>query len=285
MKFEPIDLTPYNGYRIRSTARRGIVPDGEQALIEALRTYPSATIIGSGHNLILSQAHYEQTFIILNLVHASPETLEIEGCRLSAYAGLSMLNLSLAALQYALAGLEMFYDIPSSLGGAIVMNAGANGQDIAPLVDSVRVFDRNSGSVRTLEAEELGHGYRTSVFHKRQDLVILSANLVLERGDASIIRQRMEQVKEVRWQKQPRDRPNAGSVFKRPAGRFVGPMLDELGLRGMTLGGAQVSTKHSGFIVNAGNATGADVLELIAFIQDKVRTHFGVDLQPEQVVV
>lgn len=282
---EPFDLTCHNGYRVAATARRGIVPANAAELVKALRAEPDAIIIGSGHNLILGRAHYEDTFVVVSVDDLDESVCTFNGDTLTAYAGVSMKSLSVLAMEHGLAGLEMFYDIPSSLGGAVVMNAGANGEEIKDLLVDVTVFDRATGEVATLRCDEVGYGYRQSIFQQRRELIVLSATLRLLAGDRAAILERMETIRAARWAKQPRDFPNAGSVFKRPPGRYVGQLMDELGLKGHRVGGAELSTKHGGFIVNTDGATGQDILELIAHIKSVVKQRFGIDLQQEQVVI
>jgi len=285
MKEAAFDLSLRNGYRVQARAKHGVVPFGEDALIGALRAHPQARLIGAGYNIILSKSRYDESFIVVSLPAHMQTGAQFAGRRLRAYAGTSMLDLSIAAQRLGLSGLEMFYDIPSSLGGAVVMNAGANGLEICELLVSVRAFDRSTGDILELRAGDLDYGYRRSLFQARPSLVVLSAELELRQGDPDEVRVTMERIKETRWRKQPRDLPNAGSVFKRPPGRFVGQMLDELELRGLTIGGAQISTKHSGFIVNLGGATGADILALIEEVRKRVYAHFQIDLVREQVII
>lgn len=282
---EPFDLTSHNSYRVAATARRGIVPANSDELLEALRAEPEAIIIGSGHNLILGRAHYDATFVVVSIDGLDEKVCTLNGDTLTAYAGVSMTPLSVLAMEHGLAGLEMFYDIPSSLGGAVVMNAGANGEEIKDLLVDVTVYDRATGEVSTLRCDEVGYSYRQSIFQQRRELIVLSATLRLRAGKRDEILERMESIKAARWAKQPRDFPNAGSVFKRPPGRYVGQLMDELGLKGHRVGGAQLSTKHGGFIVNTDGATGRDILELIAHIKAVVKRRFGIDLQQEQVVI
>jgi len=282
---EPFDLTCRNSYRIAAEARRGIVPANAAELVEALRAEPDAIVIGSGHNLILRSARYDDTFIVASVADLNDDVCALKEDTLTAYAGVSMTPLSILAMEHGLAGLEMFYDIPSSLGGAVVMNAGASGEEIKDVLTDVTVFDRAKGIILTLRRDDIGYAYRQSIFQQRPELIVLSATLTLKAGNRGQILERMESIKEARWAKQPRDLPNAGSVFKRPPGYYVGQMMEELDLKGHRVGGAQLSSKHGGFIVNLDQASGADILELIAHIKAVVSQRFGIDLQQEQVII
>jgi UDP-N-acetylmuramate dehydrogenase len=180
--------------------------------------------------------------------------------------------------------LEWAVGIPGSVGGAITMNAGAYGGDIASLVNRVEVAS-SDGSTRWIPVEELAFSYRHSLFTERDDLLILSVELHMAQGDKATIKSLMDTRSAEREAKQPLDLPSAGSAFRRPPGYYVGSMIQELGLKGFKVGAAQISPKHAGFIVNTGGATAADVLALMRMIQDKVKAAFGVDLEPEVVVI
>ena len=188
------------------------------------------------------------------------------------------------ALAEGLSGLEWAVGIPGSVGGAITMNAGAYGGDIASLVNRVEVAS-SDGSTRWIPVEELAFSYRHSLFTERDDLLILSVELHMAQGDKATIKSLMDTRSAEREAKQPLDLPSAGSAFRRPPGYYVGSMIQELGLKGFKVGAAQISPKHAGFIVNTGGATAADVLALMRMIQDKVKAAFGVDLEPEVVVI
>lgn len=189
------------------------------------------------------------------------------------------------AQKHSLSGAEFFYDIPSSVGGAVVMNAGTKEGETKNILSKVRYLDLVDIQVKERHNEDLQLTYRNSVFQKQKDKVILKAWFQLQVGDAEEIKTIMEASKARRWEKQPREYPNCGSVYKRPPGRFVGPMLDELGLKGYRVGGAEISKKHSGFIINLGNATGEDILAIIKHTREQVKTTFGVDLEVEQRII
>lgn len=207
-----------------------------------------------------------------------------DGNRLKVWAGSLLGQVVEASATLGLSGLEFAAGIPGSMGGAVTMNAGAYGSDISALVTRVQVAALD-GSIDFMSASSLDFSYRHSYFSHRDDLLILSAELALVKGDTAQIRQTISKHLEDRRDKQPLDLPSAGSVFKRPDGKFVGQMIEMLGLKGVSCGGAMVSPKHAGFIVNTGNATARDVLTLMGLIQKKVYEEFGVMLEPEIVVI
>jgi len=230
----------------------------------------------------LSKDYYDKEFIILNDCF---DIIEINGTALIAETGATLLQLSETALKHGLTGLEIFYDIPSSVGGAVVMNAGTKEGEIKDILIKVRYLDLTDLQIREITKEDIGFEYRNSFFQKHTSKIVLKAWFQLAKGNPKEIKAKMEQTKQTRWAKQPREYPNCGSVFKRPPGRFVGPMLDELGMKGFAIGGAKISGKHSGFIINTGNATGKDILAAIAEAQKRVREKFGVDLEVEQRII
>jgi UDP-N-acetylmuramate dehydrogenase len=189
------------------------------------------------------------------------------------------------ALAHNLSGLEVLYDIPSSIGGSIVMNAGAYDEDISHIIKDVTFWDQSDQNIRTLPKEALHLSYRNSIFQQDKRKLILQANLVLRESNKNDIKYKMDTIKARRWEKQPREYPNAGSVFKRPQGRYVGPMLDALQLKGYSYNGFRVSPKHSGFIEKVGCGNGADLLHLITDIQAKVSEAFDVKLELEQRII
>jgi UDP-N-acetylmuramate dehydrogenase len=278
------DLTDFNGYRLKSTCNRAFFPETEKDILFIYKNYPGIKILlGSGHNIILSESHYETYFIIIRENFSVIE--EINNNEISVQAGTSTVKLCEYALSKELSGLEAFYDIPSTIGGAIVMNAGASGEEIKDFLIKVRYLDLQDNVVKELSKEEIEFEYRNSFFQKNKDKIVLKAWFNLPFGDYKSIKEKMENIKAVRWAKQPRDFPNCGSVFKRPQGKFVGPMIEELGLKGFKIGGAQISKKHAGFIVNCGNATGKDIIDLINEVKKRVYDKFGLLLEVEQRII
>lgn len=281
---EYLDLTPYNSYRLKAICRKAYFPESE-ADIQEIFTGSGAIkkiILGSGHNVILSKSSYEDEFVIFS---GNFERVEVKGDEIFAEAGVSMYDLSVKALEYELSGLELFYDIPSSLGGAVVMNAGASGEEIKDLLVKVRYYDPIADQFAEIEQAEMDFEYRNSFFQRNPHLIITQAWLQLRKGDKAAVEEKMERNRETRWAKQPKEFPNAGSVFKRPKGHFVGALMDELGLKGYTVGGAKISEKHGGFIVNFNEATGEDILSVIAHAQGRVRDKYNIELEIEQRII
>lgn len=286
MKIENnFDLTNYNSYRIKAICNRAFFPENEADFVEIFKDsgLDNKVIIGGGYNIIFSKDRYEEDFIIVGESYSSI-TLE-EGNIVVCEAGVSTIELTEFAHANSLSGVEIFYDIPSSLGGAVVMNAGASGEEIKDILVKVRYLDLADMQVKEIYKADIGYEYRNSLFQRETNQVVLKVWLQLQPGDAEEIKNKMETVKEARWAKQPKEYPNAGSVFKRPPGYYVGPMIDELQLKGYRIGGAEVSKKHGGFIINVDHATGQDIIGVIKHVQSKVRERFNVDLEIEQRII
>ncbi|TXE18868.1 UDP-N-acetylmuramate dehydrogenase [Psychroserpens burtonensis] len=282
--YKDFDLTNYNSYRLKSKCKTAYFPENEEDVVELYKSKKTFILLGSGHNLILSETYYDACFLIFN---GNFDTIEVNKATniINAEAGATIFKVSETAEEHSLTGVEFFYDIPSSVGGAVVMNAGTKEGETKNILNKVRYLDLSDMLVKEKYNEDLEFEYRNSLFQKQKDKIILKAWFQLTTGNPVTIRKIMDESKERRWSKQPREHPNSGSVFKRPPGKFVGPMLDELGLKGHTIGGAQVSEKHSGFIVNINKATGDDILSLIKHIQKKVKERFDINLEVEQRII
>ena len=233
-------------------------------------------VLGRGSNLLVSDKGYRG--VILSIYKDFQKT-EIQGETVTVQAGVLLTTLSGKVLDASLTGLEFASGIPGTIGGAVVMNAGAYGGEMQDIVRKVTVLDQD-GEVRTLTCGEMQFGYRTSLA-KKKGYIVLGAELTLKQGEKEKIREEMQTLKAKRIEKQPLEFPSAGSTFKRPEGYFAGKLIMDAGLRGAAVGGAQVSEKHCGFVVNTGNATAADVRELMRQVQGKVQEQFGVHLEPE----
>ncbi len=282
--YDSFDLTNNNSYRLNAICKRAIFPENEQDIRDIFREKNNNRIIlGGGYNVILEKEIYEEDFIIFSTPFSKIEIPQ-EDCLLCA-AGCDMKDISEFALQKGLSGLEIFYDIPSSLGGAVVMNAGAGGEDIKGLLVKVWYYNPVTDSFEVITKDEIGFEYRNSFFQKNPNMVICKALLQLNKGDKSTIKAKMEALKAARWFKQPREYLNAGSVFKRPKGKFVGPMIEELNLKGFGIGGAKISEKHGGFIINYNNAKGKDIVAIISHVKTKVMEKFLIDLEVEQKII
>ncbi len=276
-------LAAYNTFGIDARARHMWEPHDVDGLRAALATDPPAAkvILGRGSNVILTRQRYQDLgFVILGERLAR---IEIVGRSLRAQAGASVDAICERAADAGLAGLEDLYGLPGSIGGAVWMNAGAYGSEIFDRVATVRSLRRDDGELRERRTADIPHGYRRSAFQDWPE-VVLEVELALAPGAPSAIRARMAEVANRRRAKQPLDLPNAGSVFKRPGPEtYVGPMIEALGFKGHRVGGAAVSERHAGFIVNQGGATGADILALIGEIRAAVKAAYGCELECEQM--
>lgn len=233
-------------------------------------------VLGRGSNLLVSDQGIREVVIKIGqnlsqcVVHN--ETLEIE-------AGAALIDLAKEAQKYSLSGLEFASGIPGTVGGAVFMNAGAYDDEIKDILEEVLVLTA-SGDLLIRKKEELELGYRSSIMQKNGE-IILKASFKLQKGNQEAIEHRMNELKQKREKSQPLELPSAGSVFKRPLGHYTGKLIQDANLKGYQIGGAQVSQKHAGFIVNTGQATSSDVLNLIKHIQREVKNLFGVELETE----
>ena len=233
-------------------------------------------VLGNGSNLLVSDEGYRG--LVLQL-YRNFNDIQVNGETITVQSGAMLAAVARTAYQNSLTGLEFASGIPGTIGGAVVMNAGAYGGEMKHVLREVTVLTKD-GEVLAIPAKALELGYRTSVIPKN-GWIVLGAVLQLKKGDPEQILARMEELKEQRITKQPLDLPSAGSTFKRPEGYFAGKLIMDAGLRGFTVGGAQVSEKHCGFVVNRGNATAADVWELICEVKRRVKERTGVELEPE----
>lgn len=233
-------------------------------------------ILGNGSNLLVSDKGYRGAIIRL---WKNFSDISVKDCCITAKAGALLSKVAAEALEEGLTGMEFASGIPGTIGGAVFMNAGAYGGEMKDIIKEVKVLD-DQGEIRVLSNEEMKLGYRTSIV-KEKGYTVLSAVLQLKKGEVSVIRETMEDLKNRRTSKQPLDMPSAGSTFKRPEGYFAGKLIMDSGLRGFSVGGAQVSEKHCGFVVNKGGATAEDVTALIREVQRRVKEKFGVELETE----
>jgi UDP-N-acetylmuramate dehydrogenase len=233
-------------------------------------------VIGNGSNLLVGDKGIRGLVIEMN---GDRENITVEGDVLTAGAGVLLAKAAHVAAEYGLSGMEFAAGIPGTLGGAVVMNAGAYGGEMKDILSSVTVLDRK-GQFLELSAEELKLGYRRSCIPEN-GYIVTKVMLRLSHGDREQILVQMEQLKQQRVKKQPLEYPSAGSTFKRPEGYFAGKLIMDAGLRGYQVGGAQVSEKHCGFVINRGDATAADIRRLMQEVSDRVEKQFGVALEPE----
>ena len=238
-------------------------------------------VIGNGSNLLVKDEGVKA--LIIKITNKFSD-VQVNDKYIKAEAGCSVPKLSQIARQNSLTGLEFACGIPGSIGGGIRMNAGAYGGEMVNIVDKVGYLDENANLVE-ISGSDANFSYRHSMFVEHPEYVVVYAIFKLENGNIEEITSKMEANMNSRKEKQPIEYPNFGSVFKRPEGYFVGKLVDDCGLKGYSIGGAQISTKHSGFIINTGNATCKDVLDLISYIKGRVFEKFGVKLEEEVVIL
>lgn len=235
------------------------------------------TVIGNGSNILVGDKGIRGVVIELS---GNMNRCVVEGTKIYAESGIKLGGLASAALNANLTGIEFASGIPGTFGGALYMNAGAYGGEMKDVVESVTYYDIENEEIVTIPVDECSYGYRKSIFTSGGK-IILSAVLNLEQGNYDDIKQRMAELTKKRNDKQPIDKPSAGSTFKRPEGYFAGTLIQEAGLKGKRIGGAEVSEKHAGFIINNGGATAEDVKSLIEYVKGEVNQKFGVTLEPE----
>ena len=235
-------------------------------------------ILGNGSNLLVGDRGYSGIVVKLDDGNGS---ITVEGERMKVSAGTLLGKAAMEAKENSLTGMEFASGIPGTIGGAIVMNAGAYGGEMKQIVESVEVMNRE-GEILVLDNDTMEFGYRTSVI-KSRPFVILETVLALKKGDKEEIGAKMEELAKQRREKQPLEYASAGSTFKRPEGYFAGQLIMDAGLRGFSIGGARVSEKHCGFVINSGNATAADIREVIEEVQQCVKAKFGVALEREVI--
>jgi UDP-N-acetylmuramate dehydrogenase len=231
--------------------------------------------IGNGSNLLVKDGGIRGVVIKLTRLN----NVEVKGERITVQSGAWLISVSMQALKEGLKGLEFACGIPGSVGGAVTMNAGAYDGDMSKVIESALIID-DKGNIRTLTYEELELGYRMSAILK-YGYTVIEVTLKLVHGEYDKIKHRMDELTFRRTDKQPLEYPSAGSTFKRPEGHFTGALIEECGLKGISIGGAAVSEKHAGFIINKNNATASDILNLIEHVENTVREKFGVQLHTE----
>ncbi|KXB70858.1 UDP-N-acetylmuramate dehydrogenase [Peptoniphilus sp. DNF00840] len=275
----------HTSFCVGGPAKLLIKPNDEVALVEILKSIKKNNykyyILGNCTNIIVRDKGFDG--IIIKLKNKLNDVKKVSDKEIYAGTGASMKKISEFAMENSLTGLEFAHGIPGSLGGAVVMNAGAYDGEIKNVVKSVRLLDEDL-KVIEVPGDEMNFSYRHSLVQER-DLIVLGATFSLEDGDKNEIREKYEDFDQRRADKQPLDMPSAGSTFKRPTGYFAGKLIDDSGLRGFTHKGAGISEKHCGFVVNKNKATARDVLETIEIVQKVVRDKFGVTLEREVKII
>lgn len=277
-------LSRHTSFRIGGPADVLLMPHSVEDVSRIVRIARGAgvpfTVIGNGSNLLVRDGGLRG--VVLKIAE-NLARVEFQGTTGRAQSGALLAQVSRGAALHGLAGLEFAVGIPGTIGGGAMMNAGAYGGEMKDVVTRVTVVDEH-GDLRTLEAPELQFNYRRSIL-QTQPWIVLDVEMELRPDDPERVLARMSYNQYLRESKQPLEWPSAGSVFKRPPGKYVGPMVEQLGLKGYTIGGAQVSEKHSGFMINRGEATAADVLALIQHVREQVQAEFDVWLETEVRII
>lgn len=277
-------MSRHTSFKIGGPADLLAMPTSEDELRRLLAKAQDAgvpvTLIGNGSNLLVRDKGVRGLVIKLGNMLTD---IKIDGSTITFGSGVALSMAAKTAANNALTGMEFAVGIPGSIGGAVYMNAGAYDGEMSNVVDSVRVMDM-AGNIKEMTAADLQFGYRKTAL-QNSGLIVTAVTVAMQRGDVDAINAKMADFSQRRISKQPLEMPSAGSMFKRPPGYFAGTLIDQTGLKGYSVGGAQVSTKHAGFVVNTGGATAADVLQLIRDVQDKVLAAHGVLLQPEVLVI
>lgn len=275
-----VPLSEYTSFKIGGPARVLVSPATEQEIQQTLaiaRTHEVPVfVLGNGTNLLVSDEGYSGMILHIGKNYSD---IAVEGNRIHAQAGALLSRTARQAFLHGLSGMEFAAGIPGSIGGAVSMNAGAYGGEMKDILTEVTLMDRQ-GNIFTLPAAEMDLSYRHSCVFDR-DYIVLSATMELTEGNQDAIEARMNELAKARKSKQPLEYPSAGSTFKRPVGYFAGKLIQDAGLKGFSVGGAQVSEKHSGFVINTGGATAADVTALITEVRRRVYEEAGVMMEPE----
>lgn len=278
-------MSEHCSFKIGGPARLMLLPSSAEEAASALAILRSSgaqvLIVGSCTNLLIPDEGYPGAVVRMSKPASSMELLDAE--RIRAQAGATLNALAVFAARHGLTGLEFAHGIPGSVGGGVAMNAGAYGGEMRDVLESAEYVDAD-GVISTLSGDALGLSYRHSAFSDT-DKLITSAVFRLTPGDGEAVRARMNELIEKRRASQPLDMPSAGSTFKRPKTGYAAALIDEAGLKGLSVGGAMVSTKHAGFVVNAGGATYSDVIELMREVRRRVYEFSGVLLEPEVKII
>ncbi|GAA0086959.1 UDP-N-acetylmuramate dehydrogenase [Clostridium sp. MB05] len=277
------EMKNYVHFRVGGPADILLIPESKDQVIKTIENCREKNIpfyvVGNGSNLLVKDGGLKGVVIKLNEV----KNIKIVGDIVEAECGAMLKDVSNTALKSSLTGFEFACGIPGTVGGAVFMNAGAYNGEIAHVIESAEVID-DKGNIITLSKDDLELGYRSSIVMKK-NYIVLSARFKLQNGDEDQIKNAVNDLTNKRESKQPLEYPSAGSTFKRPEGYFAGKLIQDAGLKGYSIGGAAVSEKHSGFVINKNGATAKDILDLISYIQDEVKRQFNVELHPEVRII
>jgi len=282
--YENANLKRYNTYRLETICKYLVFPKNKEELRilikELSKNEEKYLVLGNGSNVIFKNAYYDGVIILLNKLN----NLTITGEILQVGAGYSLPKLAIETANRGLTGLEFASGIPGFVGASIAMNAGAYNSSMSEVIETVEVLDKNFEFI-TIKKEDLDFQYRSSIFKKEPKYIIVSATIRLATGDKEEILKKMTKRRLKRFESQPLDKPSAGSIFRNPEGFHSGELIEKSGLKGYSIGGAQVSEKHANFIVNNGNATGKEIVELIQKVKETVKQKYNVDLILEQIII
>lgn len=281
---ENVSMREYTTYKVGGEALALVLPRNEKELIKLLKFLKKNNIkkkvIGNGSNLLFSEKTYEGVLIKLDKF----DYMNVNRCNIVVGAGYNLIKLAMKAARYGMTGLEFAAGIPGTIGGAVYMNAGAYKSDMGYIVREVKVLTPDF-EIITMKNKDMDFHYRTSFLQKNPDYICLEATIKLAKGNKELIMEVINDRKARRLESQPLEYPSAGSVFRNPEGDFAGRLIEEIGYKGKSIGGAQVSEKHANFIINTGNATGDEVRALIEEIKDKVKEEYNIELKCEQEFV
>lgn len=278
---ENVSLKKYTTYKVGGVARIIVYPKDEQQLINLLKKIKKKNIkykiLGNGSNLLFSDKKYSGVLIKLDEFNK----LEIQNNYITVGAGYPLMKLASVAIRKSLAGLEFASGIPGTIGGAVFMNAGAYQSDMGYIVKKIKVLTPDF-KIISMTNSELDFHYRTSFLKTHPEYICLEATLALRPGKKDKLQAVARDRKQRRLKEQPLEYPSAGSVFRNPPGQAAGKLIDDLGLKGLSRGDAQISTKHANFIINKGNAKAKDIKELMEFTKNLVKENYNIDLKIEQ---
>lgn len=280
-----VEMKEYTSFKAGGRAKKMLIPNDGEELLEALREVGKNNekyiILGNGSNTLVKDSGFDGTVIKLGDGFCG---VTIDKDRLTAGSGTLMSVVAKAALAEDLTGFEFASGIPGSIGGAAFMNAGAYDGEMKDIIETVTVARKDGSGLEIINAADLDLSYRHSIFEET-GAVVIDVTLKLSKGNHGEIASRMAELTKRRNEKQPVQYPSAGSFFKRPTGYFAGKLIQDAGLKGITVGGAQVSELHSGFIINTGGATASDIINLMHLVQNTVCDQFGVMLEPEVRII
>ena len=283
-------MSKHTSFRVGGNADAYIIVQNKENLIEVLKIAKEynlpITIVGNGTNLLVKDNGIRG--LVINYASSNFEIIDankVDRCQIKVDSGVKNGVLAQFLLKNELTGFEFAAGIPGTIGGAIYMNAGAFGGEIANIVESVTYISLKDLKIYTLKNEQCEFAYRTSIFEQDEDKIILEAIFNFKKGKKEEIAQKMDEFRNKRLSSQPLDKPSAGSTFKRGESFITAKLIDECNLKGYKIGGAQVSEKHAGFIINTGNASAKDIIDLIEYVKTKVYEKFGVEIKPEVRII